>query len=141
RKLRQELADRVVQQEVAFLVEHHYRDHRDGLCHREDAEDRVALYGLAGLDVHQADGFEVAHFAVARDEGDRAGDLPLTDGALHGFIDPPEACRREPDGLRRDLLERHRLHPPAPSPGTRPAPPAASNQDWNTWRSAAPLAL
>ncbi len=70
-------ADRVVELEIALLVEGHQRDRGDRLGHGIDAVDRIVGRGLAALAVHLAEGLEVGEVAVAGDADLAAGDLAV----------------------------------------------------------------
>jgi hypothetical protein len=73
--LRNDPIDRIVELEIALLVEGHQRDRGDRLGHRIDAVEGVVGGRLAALAVHLAEGFEIGQVTVARDRDLAAGDL------------------------------------------------------------------
>src|SRR4029077_4092194 len=82
----------------------HNGDGGDGLAHRGDPEDRVAVHRDLFLAILKADGFGVRELAVAGDQHDRAGERPLVDVSL-------ERCRHalEPFGREAHLFRLARL--------------------------------
>ena len=100
RKLRNVFGDGIGGQPLALLVENHHGHAGDGLGHGEVAEDGVFRHGRAAGQVAHAVGAVVHHFAVARKDGDDAGDLLLIDGLLHEGVQALEALGGKADRLR-----------------------------------------
>ena len=90
-EFRDELADGIIKGEVSLFVEHHDGGAGDGLCHRVDSEERVALHGRAAFEVEHSVRLEVKGLAAPREHGKAAGELAVVYVALHHLIDAAEA--------------------------------------------------
>ncbi len=88
-----EMADRIVQADLAFLEERQHGGAGDGLGLRGDAEDGVGGHLPAGFFIAPADGVLVDGLAVVQHQGDGAGDLVLIDILLEQMIDTGHALR------------------------------------------------
>ena len=106
RKLRNELGDGVVEDEVAVLDQHHDANRDDRLGHREDPEQAVMRHRRRGGRALPADGVEPADLAAAGHHHGRAGQGALVDLALEGIRHPLQARAREPDRLGFGVRER-----------------------------------
>ncbi len=108
-KLRNEFCDRVVEDEVAVLDQHHDADRDDRLGHREDAEDAVVRHRRGCGRALAADRIEPADLTAPRHHHGRAGEGALVDLALEGIRHPLQAGAREPDRFRLGVGERRGL--------------------------------
>jgi hypothetical protein len=109
---REEAAHRVVQLEVAALIEAHQRHGGDRLAHRIDAEDGVVGHRLAALPVHLAERAKVGEVAVPGDRDLAAGDLAGADVVAFQVV----GDAFEPGGREAGLLGRQ-FHDQIPSRG------------------------
>ena len=101
------LRHRVIEQKIAFLVEHHYGEAGDGFAHGADAEDGIGLHGFRSFAVHHSLGLEPCHAASTRHQRDSARDLLVVDAALDRGGNSFQPFRGEADGFRlrgRELL-------------------------------------
>ncbi len=122
---RDEARHRIVQAQLALLVEHHDRHAGDRLAHRRDAEDGVLAHRRLALDVLEPGRVDVDHLAVARDERDDAAGFAASRRS--------PACRGAGVRAARSRCRRFRVSPPprrgAAAPGARfpavPGRPAA----------------
>ncbi len=125
RELGNVLGDRIVELPFSLLEQHHHGHPRDGLAHGIDAKDAVLLHGRVGRDVALTHGFELHHLAVARDQGDDAGEAALIHEALHALGEPSQPFAGHGDAFRLGLRqfrwsggERRDAAPrPPPEPG------------------------
>ena len=83
-QLRYVAADRIRQEEVSLLVQHHHRDADDRLGHRADAEDIGALDRITGLEVAHPPFVHPRDLAVPYHHADGAGDSAFVHVALEG---------------------------------------------------------
>ena len=98
-ELRNELRDRVVERDRAFLDENHHRDAGERLGHRVDAEDVVRLEGVAGGGVAHAGRLPVDDLPAPGDQGHHTGQPPVVDVGPHGGTDAGEAFGGHPGAL------------------------------------------
>ena len=84
---RQVVAHRIVEPQLALLVEHHDAHGRDGLRHRGDAEHRVGGHRDALGDVLLAERLEIQNLILVRHCRDNSRDLSLVDGCLEHAVD------------------------------------------------------
>ncbi len=96
-QLGQYRVDRIVQPQLAFLDEDHRRAGGDRLCHRGDAENRVALDRIAAVERFRAERLDMGLTAAA-DQRDKTGHLPALDEPSHHLPQTAEpgfrrACR------------------------------------------------
>jgi len=99
--------NRIVEQEVAFLEEHHDRNTGDRLGHGIDPKDRTFRHWHAGLDVLHPVGLELNHLPVAGHHGHRTGEVVCLEVPFDEIIDAREAIGRHTDilwGGRREAL-------------------------------------
>ena len=94
----QVLAQRIFEQELAFLHQHHDRDAGQRLGLRGDAEDVVFLHTVAGLAVAPAIGLGEDFAAVLMDHHHGAGELLVGDVTLHRGVEYGEARLRDAVG-------------------------------------------
>ncbi len=87
---------------LAFFVELHHGDAGDGLGHGVVAEDGGFGHGDFLFDVLPAVGAVVDDFAVAREDGDDAGDLMIFDSVLHEGVKAGDSVAGKADGSGRD---------------------------------------
>ena len=99
-QLRQIPGHRVIEQEVAFLVEHHHGQTRDRLRHRGEPEQRVCLHRLPVVDIGHAEVLEIGNLAIAGDHGHGTGNLFLVDGVLNLRSNPRQPVCRQSHVLR-----------------------------------------
>ena len=104
RPFRQELAERIVEHELAFLHQHHDGDAGERLGLRGDAEDVVLLHAVARFAVAPAIGFGEDLAAILMDHHHGAGELPVGDVLLHHGVEHAEARLR--DAVRRIVDDR-----------------------------------
>jgi hypothetical protein len=108
REFRKILGKRIVDQDLALLVQHQgaHRRHRFG--HRRDVEDGVGGHGDDGCLVAPAIGIERDQFAVPGNGDDRAGNASGLDVGFQGCADPRQPFAGEPDvfglGARQGVI-------------------------------------
>ena len=86
RKLRRPAGDGIVEVEAPLVVERQRRQGRDGLAHRGDAEEGVALDGQAPLEAALAHALGEEHAPALVDEGGGAGDVALLNEGAQGVV-------------------------------------------------------
>ena len=94
RQLRQIARDRLVELELAFLVEDQQRHARHWLGHRVDVEVSVAGHRAACIDVSEAVGVLVDDLAVSGDVSDDARNLARVDICVEVVVEPLEPLAR-----------------------------------------------
>lgn len=92
--------DGIVEQEVAFFVEHHERDGGDGFGHGHHDEDGVFGHGRVGLNVAVPLGLEVHDFPFTCDEGDGPCEQVVVNVLLHDRAETVEPLGGHADGFR-----------------------------------------
>ena len=74
------------ERDSSLFDQHHDGHGRHALRHRVDAEQRLLRHRDARLERLRADGLQIRELAVARDRGDRAGNLPLLHELLSSAV-------------------------------------------------------
>ena len=108
-KFRNVFGDRVVEQQMAFLQQHHDADGDDRLCHREDAEDRILRHRRRGSGILFAQSIEPADLAAACHHHGHARYGSLVDIALERIRHALQSNRRQPQRFRFGLRQRRGL--------------------------------
>ena len=88
---RNEAVHGIVELAQALFNQHHQRHGGDGLAHRIDAKDAVALHGSPAFDLEVPLRLEKGDVAVAGHQGQGAGELAVVDVALEMTADAVEA--------------------------------------------------
>ena len=83
-KLFDVFAKKVVDGELAFVLQHEDRNSDGWFRHRSDPEDGALFELLCFGSAREADGGQVGDAGGGGDQGDCAGDLVLVDHLLHG---------------------------------------------------------
>ena len=99
------LAIGIVEQEVAFLEQHHDADGDDRLGHGEDAEQGVVRHRRGPAGILPAERLEPADLTAAGDHHGHARRGSLVDVALERVRHPLQPDRREPEQFRFGLGE------------------------------------
>ena len=97
-------ADGIVELDLAAIDQHHRRKAGDGLGQRMQRKDRIRRHVDAGIDVALAEPFEIDRLAVALDQDDGAGNLPLRDLVVEKIVDPRKLFQRQRRVRRRAEL-------------------------------------
>src|SRR5882762_7211637 len=81
-----EFGNRIVEKELALLVQHHHGRAGDRLGHRRHAEDGVRLHRLPGVQILKAEPFEVSQLAAPHDRDVNASELLPLDRTLEYLV-------------------------------------------------------
>ena len=105
---REVFAQRIIEQQLAFLIQHQRGDRRHRLGHRRDVEDAVGGHRLTAPRVAVSIGIERDKLVLADDPHHGAGDLPVSDVAVEDTADAREPRRIETDLIRCDDRQRQK---------------------------------
>ena len=86
-ELRQVLFDRILDRQLALVLQDHDPDCRDRLGHRGDAEHRILRHRLLGLQILKADRIELLDALRVADNRYRTSNHPLVHELLHSWRD------------------------------------------------------